>query len=191
MNVKELFLEAISIAKLSLPAMGVLAQSPAKTQHAFLLIGISSFASAFGFVLFPVTVLGLSFRPDVLQVVVSVASGFFTTLFIIFLANFFAQRFFHGISNLPSYFRVVGYGSVVGILGLVPAFGLIAALWILVIHYTALKELHRLNQRNAVLVLVLVFVAVFVLGYAFSMLGLARYTASGALSPYSVNFPGA
>ncbi len=93
----------------------------------------------------------------------------------LFLTNWVAESMFKGSGKFPQFFRVLGYASllrVVEFFTIIPFLSLIVGVWLLVILYNTLTEIHKLSSTNAVLTLLVAAVLAIVIGYILTMLGL-------------------
>ncbi len=115
----------------------------------------------------------------VLQAVCSLAA--------IYLAQWVAQKF-GGKGAFTGYIRVMGYLSVLGIFGFLtflPVIGMLASLWMLVLTFVALKEIHQLSNEKTLFTLVISALALGlvtgILG-GFGMAGSMSYYGGGAFT---------
>jgi len=102
---------------------------------------------------------------------------------VLYVTNMIAIQVFKGKGKFPSYFRVMGYASLINVIGfvtMVPFLSAIAGIWLLVINYKTLMSVHKLDSTNAILTIVLTVVAFFVLTYLVGMLGLNAMMMGGA-----------
>ncbi|MFA5829675.1 MAG: Yip1 family protein [Candidatus Gracilibacteria bacterium] len=122
------------------------------------------------------TSLGQALLNFVLQAVCSVVGLYFV--------QFVAQKF-GGKGSFTGYFRVMGYLSVLSIFGFLtflPIIGMLAGLWMLVLSFVALKEIHQLSNEKTVFTFVIAFVVIFVISAILSSFGMGfggmNYTGS-------------
>ena len=101
--------------------------------YALPLIAIGPIASLIGSQLFPVSVLGISYQPNLTAALATAVASFvvgIVLLFVIsFVANFLSPKF-GGRDSFPAAFRLVAYSMtaawLAGIFGLIPALGILA-----------------------------------------------------------------
>lgn len=108
----------------------------------------------------------------VLQAVVSVVG--------IYFVQWVAQKF-GGKGSFTGYFRVMGYLSVLGIFGFLtflPIIGMLAGLWMLVLAFVALKEIHQLSNEKTVFTLVVAAVVLVVISTILGSFGMSFGTMS-------------
>jgi len=105
------------------------------TGYAIPLIAIGPIASLIGSQLFPLSVLGITYKPSITAAVATAVVSFvlaIVSLFVIaFVANFLSPKF-GGKDNFPATFRLVAYSMtaawLAGIFGLMPALAILAIL---------------------------------------------------------------
>jgi len=93
----------------------------------------------------------------------------------LYVTSLVAEKFFQGHGKFPQYFRVMGYAyllNIIGFLTIVPVLSMLASLWLLVVNFFALTVVHKLNNTNAALTLVVTIVVFVVLGSVVAALGL-------------------
>jgi hypothetical protein len=108
---------------------------------------------------------GIAVRVSLLNALVGAVLAAVVAAVVLYVTNLLAIRVFKGKGTFPQYFRVMGYAyllSFVGFLTLVPVLGSLASIYILVVNFIALQEIHKLDATNSVLTILLT-VAVFVL----------------------------
>jgi len=92
----------------------------------------------------------------------------------LYVTSMVAEKMFKGTGKFPQYFRVMGYASLVNVLGfltIVPVLSTVASLFVfLVVNYFALTIVHKLNQTNAILTMIVSVVVFFVLAAIIGML---------------------
>jgi hypothetical protein len=106
----------------------------------------------------------------------TLAGGLVISILAIFIASYIAEKGFHGTALHMGFFRVVGYGSFVGWLNIVTylffLFGIsglsglrstisfVTGIWMLIIFYKALRNVHSLKEGDAMLAMIATVVAV-------------------------------
>lgn len=152
------FKRALDVAKLNPSRMTAVAQSPQLTQMAVLFVLMASFAGAFGPFFFPIHQGPVSYSPTFFEALMNGVTASLMVFLSLYLVNLIADRVFHAKGSFEVFFRVVGYGYLVGLLNIFPALNFISSLWILVIVYKVLKMFKHLSARDAVLTLVILAV---------------------------------
>ena len=102
---------------------------------------------------------------------------------VLYITSYVAEKMFKGQAKFPQYFRVMGYAyllNVLGFLTIVPVLSMLASLWLLVINYMALTNVHKLNSTNAVLTIIVTVVAVIALGAVIGAFGFTGMGGFGA-----------
>jgi len=121
-------------------------------------------------------------KTAVIQIVMAVVG--------IYLISFIAKTLFKGKAGYDAFFRVMAYGYLVTWLGLVPALGIIGGLWLLVLTFVILKEVHKLSTGGAIGTMVVTFILGIIVGSVISALtGFSATSFGGAKLPdYSRGF---
>lgn len=133
------------------------------------------------------------FRVSILNALLSGVIAAVVSAVIIYVTNLAAEKLFQGKGTFPQYFRVMGYASLVNLLGfimpllpfgLISLFALLLLGWGVAVNYVTLTTVHKLNSTNAILTIIVQVVAYFVLGAVVASLGLtaAGYGAGLAIS---------
>lgn len=144
---------------------------------------IGALAAPLGGALFGYTVLGTTFRTPIVSALIGAVIAIVISAVTLYITNLVAERMFKGQGKFPQYFRVMGYASlinVVGFLTMVPFLTMIASIWILVINYKTLISVHKLDSTNAVLTIIVTIVAFLLLGFLVATLGLTAAMGVGA-----------
>ena len=92
----------------------------------------------------------------------------------LYVTNLVAEKMFQGHAKFPQYFRVMGYASLINVVGLftiIPYVGMVAGIWMLVVLYKTLTDVHKLNSTNAVLTIVVAAVLAFLVGAVLGSIG--------------------
>lgn len=156
---------ATRVARLEPKAIKEVAHDRQGTPLALGFIAVSSFAGAFGAVLFPVEVGPVVYRPTVFEALIHGTLAFFWMLLLVLLLHHIAQQFFHGQGSYWALVRMVGYGYAVGILNLIPWLSPFILIWMMVLSLRALHHGKGLtpNQAGLTLLSVIVIFAVMAL----------------------------
>jgi hypothetical protein len=156
---------------------------------ALVYIFAASVVASVGQVLFMYSNLGSAFGGVLLRALVGgVIMGVMSAL-VIYVSHMVAARLFKGKSSLPRYFRVMGYASLIGVLGFISALGGLASIYLLVVNFMVLQELHKLDTTNAVLVILVTIGVFMVLSYILGMFGLYSFGMGGMMSGFNVGRP--
>lgn len=184
-DIKKELLNAWHVALLKKTAMSHVGEDKSKTQFAYGIIIAGGLISLIGQQVFP-AFFRLSLMNNLLMVVVNVAM----TIAGIYLLSFIAQKLFKGHGKHDQFFRVVGYGFIVMWIGLLPMLGIIGGIWSLVIVFTAIKTIHKLDTGKTILTLLVGCVVMILIsavisplygGYSFS--GRANYGMRNGYNP--------
>ena len=129
------------------------------TSYALPLIAIGPIAALIGSQLFPLTVLGITFKPSITAALVSAVVSFAVAILglyvVAFVANFLSPKF-GGKDGFPAAFRLVAYSMtaywVAGIFGLMPALALLSlvGLYSLYLFYLGATPVLGVPQDKAV-----------------------------------------
>lgn len=129
------------------------------TGYAIPLIAIGPIASLIGGQLFPVSVMGITYKPSIGVALATAVVSFvlaIVSLFVIsFVANFLSPKF-GGKDNFPAAFRLVAYSMtaawVAGIFGLFPALAILAilGLYSLYLFYLGATPVLGVPQEKAI-----------------------------------------
>lgn len=159
---------------------------------AFVYLVIGGIATSLGGLIFGYTlpILGtvrLSPVNALLGAVVSVA----VQLIGFYLADLIANRFFQGKGHFAALMRVMGYASlimVVGVCTFFPLLGVIASIWLVVVYFVVLRELYQLSNVNVILVIILTGIAVAILFSILRVFGLSPYATGFGGGSFSLNY---
>ena len=156
------FGDVINIIKLDKNAMGKVAGRDAEgISIALVYLAVGAIAASLGGMILGYYGYHTGIVAGIVGAVLAVVMGFL----VYYITSLVAEKMFKGEAKFPQYFRVMGYASllnVVGFLTIVPFLSTLASIWLLVINYFALTTVHKLNSTNAVLTLI-VTIVVFVL----------------------------
>ena len=166
LDLKTEFKRAIIVAKFDQKVMRAVAHDRALTRPALFFIILSSLAGAAGSLIFPIRYGEVIYVPTFFDALFNAISAIFFVGLVLYVLNFIADRFFQGKGTFLMFFRVVGYGYVVGILNLFPVLNFAVGIWMLILLWKILIYVKELTPRNAVFTLVILMV----LGVFFGML---------------------
>jgi len=143
-NKKEIIKEiqdAWKIARLDHATYGRVAKDHKKTNYVYYIIVIGSILGVIGEQVF-----GQGWFQPTLKM--SVGMGIvriITTIIGIYFLSIIGEKLFGGKAKKEEVFRVLGYGTIVMWLGIIPQLGFIGGIWLIVITLSILKHLHKLS----------------------------------------------
>lgn len=179
------FADVLAILKLDKAAMERVAGRESEgISMALVYLAIGSIASAIGGIVLGYTFLGSTIRTPLVSGLIGAVISIVMAAVVIYVTNLVAEKLFKGKGKFPAFFRVLGYASlikVVGILTIVPLLSTIAGIWLLVVNYMALTVVHKLDTTNAVLTIIVTVVAMVVLGYLIAAVGLSAVMGGGGM----------
>lgn len=182
-SVGDEFKNAIEIAKLNSKVIHSVATRKTTTAAAVLFIILATVAMNLGIYMQFARFEFL--RPSMSWLLINGLIYVIFMIVLIFVYDIVASQVFKGKGSFGELFRVLGYGSAVMILGIIPMLGTIAGLWYLVITYKALTEIKKLNPANSVLTII---IAIVIGGVISALLAsLAGYSPLG-LAGYDITF---
>ena len=177
------FGDVIAILKLDKTAMERVAHRDSEgISLALVYLAIGSIGAPLGGAILGYTFFGVTVRTPIVSAVISAVLAVVMGAVLYYVVNMVAEKLFHGTGKFPQYFRVMGYASLVSVLGfltIVPILSMLASLWILVVNYVALTVVHKLNSTNAVLTLIVTVIVFFVLTSVIAALGLSAVAGVG------------
>lgn len=155
--------KALNIALLDEKVMQSVAADKNLTRFAIGIMLTSALIGAAGNVLFPRFTGFILYRPDWGTALASALGSFVMTVALVYLSAFFAQKFFESKVHGEELLRVSGYGSVVGLLAILPQLSALSSLWNLVIFAVVLKRIAKLEWGAVAIIMVAVFLIAFFL----------------------------
>lgn len=170
-DVKDEFKDAFEVVKLNVAKMQEISQRIDATKPALLFIILSSLVTTLGLVIFSLATIETAIGGFGDLTVFLVASGWILAIILpivelivyIWLLSFIAEKIFNGRAYFDQFFRVMGYGSVIRLINVVPSLQIISSVWFLVITWYALRRLYRLPILDSLLAILLVMAATMVL----------------------------
>lgn len=178
------FGDVIEILKMNQAKMdAVAARDGEGITLALVYLVIGQLVAALGGAVLGYTILGTTFRTPIVNALIGGVVSAAISAAVLYITSLIAVRVFNGKGKFPAYFRVMGYASLINVVGfvtMVPFLTAISGIWLLVINYKALMSVHKLDSTNAILSIVLTVVAFFVLTYLVGMIGLNAMMAGGA-----------
>lgn len=100
----------------------------------------------------------------------------------VFVYDFVGSYLFKGKGDFKQLFRVLGYGYLVNLIGIIPMLAIVGGIWYLVITYKTLTNIKKLDATNAVLTILITIVVVAVLNYI-----VAIFVGGGVFTSYGVD----
>jgi len=174
------FGDILEILKLNKTAMEKVAHREGEgISLALVYLAVGAIGAPLGGAILGYTFLGVTVRTPIVNALIGAVLAIVMGALVFYVTSMVAEKMFHGSAKFPQYFRVMGYASlisVVGFLTILPILSTIAAIWLLVVNYMALTHVHKLNSTNAVLSIIVTIVVFIALTAVVAGLGL---TAAG------------
>ncbi|EKD92618.1 MAG: hypothetical protein ACD_28C00386G0008 [uncultured bacterium] len=180
---KQEFRRALDVARFHPDAMDFVARHASLNRNAAIFIALASLAGAVGSLLFPLREGRVSYSPTIVEALFNAGMAVLLIGLVLFLLNGIAERVFRAPSDFGSFFRVVGYGYVVGFLNVVPALRVLTSLWVIVLIIQVLMRVKRLSLPQAVISLVFLSLLLFVVFVLFQGLNPANLYGGLYFSP--------
>ena len=164
--------QAWEILTLKEPTMHAVAKDPEALTPALLMVGLGSLGTAVGMMRFPSVVgevyYSLGWGDAVAQAALATIFG----VAVLYITGYFAEKVFHSKLDMNGYVRVIGYASLVNVLGILPALSMVSWIWGLVVMCTLLSRLGKM-QAGQIFLLILIELLVLVgLGLVMMVFGL-------------------
>lgn len=164
------------------------------TAAIFLLIGTATLPVLQ--MIFGIQILNQTFRPDIVATLAGILSALISALLGYVIITLVATKLFKGKGSFAQYFRVgglvAGIGVVSGLMVFVPALGaiisLVVGLWSLVVGYVVLKEVFHLDDKNAILTIIVAAIAIVVINGVLANLGLGGAASQATFDLSSVSY---
>lgn len=171
LDVKDEFKDAFEVVKLNVAKMQEISQRIDATKPALLFIILSSLATTLGLVIFSPALIktAVSSFGDLTALLIvfgwilAIILPIVELIFYIWLLSFVAEKMFNGRAYFDQFFRVMGYGSVIRLINIVPDLSVVSSVWYLVITWYVLRRLSRLPVLDSLLTILLVIAATMVL----------------------------
>lgn len=161
-NLGKEFKNAIEIIKLNTKKMHDVSERKTSGKGAIIFIILAAIAMNLG-VYF--SLLRFDFlRPSILSMVISAVIYIVLMIVMIFVLDFVGSHFFKGKGNFGQLFKVLGYGNLIMVAGIISILGGIAGIWYLVIMYKALATVKKLNVTSIILTIVITIVVGGIIG---------------------------
>lgn len=177
------FTDVLAILKLDKAAMERVANRESEgITMALVYLAIGTIASALGGIILGYSFLGQTFRTPIVTGLIGAVVAVVMAAVVIYLTSLVAEKLFKGKGKFSGFFRVLGYASllkIVGFVTIVPLLSTLASIWLLVINYMALTVVHKLDTTNAILTIIVTVVATVVVAYVIGMIGLSAVAGGG------------
>ncbi len=170
------FGDIIEILKMNKAAMEKVAHRDAEgISLALVYLAVGALGAPLGGAILGYTFFGVTVRTPIVNALIGAVLAVVMGALVFYITNMVAEKMFHGQGKFPQYFRVMGYASLINIVGfltVLPILSTIASIWVLVVNYQALTNVHKLNSTNAVLTIIVTIVAFIALTAVIAGLGL-------------------
>jgi len=176
-EMKGIFSSALGVIKLNANTMSAVAKSPAATFNAYLIIIAVTVIGALGMWLFPPRFLGAVLRPSFMTLVWTAVYQVVMTFVGLHLLGYIAKSAFHSKESMFSMVRVLGYGMLVMVVGIIPQISIIPSIWTLAIGFVALRKVMKLKLEHAIFTILIAAVVMFVIGLILNLVGFTNLTA--------------
>jgi hypothetical protein len=143
---------------------------------AMIYLFIGSLGAPLGTAIIGYSILGTRITMPFFDAVFGAVVTAFAVMLTLYVTNLVAQRLFKGKGAFPQFFRVMGYAyllNIVAFLTFVPFLGVLVSLYLLVVTFITLKEIHKMDDTNAVLTILVTFGAALVISYLLGAFGLS------------------
>lgn len=164
MNIQTEFKKAFQVAMLDEKTMHSVAADKKATNTAYIIVGIASLIMGSARMLFPQIHGMIMYRPDLFTALGTALLSFVLFIIANHLLAYLGRKLFKTKFTADEFIRVLGYGSIVRFLGLVPALAGLGGLWNLVILLIALRRVAKLEWIQVILLLILVGICMAVIG---------------------------
>jgi hypothetical protein len=153
MDFKIIASEALEVLQLREKAIHAVAHDRSKLQSALLCLGAGALVSSLGFVLFPIHMGPITYRPDLTWVIGSALGGALGQAIVLILVGLLAENVFQSKLPAQGFFQVMAYASLINVLGLIPTLSVFSWIWILVVTVKVLRSEGQLETPALVLLL--------------------------------------
>ena len=165
MNIQTLFKDAVDVLQLKDVSIHSVAHDKSKMQNALLGLGIGAVASSLGFLLFPVHMGIITYRPDLVSVLLTAVGSGLTLLLSLSVLGFLAEKLFQSKLDTLGFVRVLATASLVNVLSVIPSLGIVAGIWMLVVTVKVLTTESKLQPLQIGILLLLTLLVFAVLGF--------------------------
>ena len=156
MDFQKIFDDAWGIASLKLAVMRKVGADKEALHPALLIMAFSAIAAGLGLFILPPSIGSfITYRIGLIDVLSQGLVIFAFSVASLYLAGYLAENMFKAKVDMQHYVRVLGYGSIVGFLAIVPALGVIGTIWQFVIMWKYLREVGKMEVGAIILLLIL------------------------------------
>ena len=185
-------MDVVEILKLNKAKIDVVAGRDSEgITMALIYLAIGSFGAPLGGAIFGYNFLGVTVRTPILNALIGGVIATVMAALVVYITSLVAERLFKGKGKFPQFFRVMGYAYLVSLLGivtLVPFLGSLAGIWVLVVDFIALQQVHKLDTTNAILTIIVTIVAFVILSFLVASLGMSAMMGGLGGSGVSLNY---
>ena len=160
MDFNKTFQSARDIAMLKVPGMKKVAEDKNAFKPALFIVALASFIVALGYFIFPVSMSGFVYRPDLVWVISQTLMVFVMNVVMLYVVGFLGEELFKAKLDMNGFVRVMGHAMVVNVLAIIPVLSLVSGLWMLVLLFKVYKELGKLETGAIILLLILGIIAI-------------------------------
>jgi hypothetical protein len=190
------FKQFIEVIKLNKKVIAGVAENKKSGSSAAVFLAVGAVALPVAQLIFGVRFLNVVYRPDAVSLIIQAVLAVVMAALVLYITSLVATRLFKGKGSFANYFRVMGlaYGlNVLMFLGpvipaLVPLISLVVGIWMLVINYTVIKDVFKLDNTNTILTIIVTIVAFIALGAVIASLGFGAAQSSVDLSNISITY---
>lgn len=174
MDLQQSLKQAWEICLLKEPTMAAVAKDSQALKPALIIVAGVGLLGAIGSYIFPSTVGMVTYRYDLIDLVVQAAISVAVGIGLLYITGYLAERVFHSKLDMESYVKVAGHASLVNAVSFIPMLSGIAGLWSLVILVVILHKIGKMQAGSIILLILLEALVIFVLAGLLlgSMMGL-------------------
>ena len=171
MDFQKVFKDALDIVFLKELKMNEVAQDKNALIPALSIVGLVAVVCALGSYVFPMHIGFITYRPDIMFMVEQAVITFVVSVGLLYLMGYLAERFFASKLPMESFVKVMGYGNIVSVLGFISSLSIVSGVWGLVILWTVLTKVAKMEPKNVVILIVIEALVVFgAMGGVYSMM---------------------
>lgn len=171
MDLQKSVKQAWEILTLKQPVMQAVAKDPEALNPALTILAAASIIAALGGFIFPSVVGMVSYRSDIIDVVIQAALSILFGVAFLYITGYLAQNVFHSKLDMNGYVRVMGHASLVSALSIFPPLSSIAGIWSLIVLCVLLNKIGKMSAGSIILLILLEALVMMVLGVALVFVG--------------------
>lgn len=172
MDLQKSVKQAWEILTLKQPVMQAVAKDPGALQPALIILAGASVLAALGAFVFPSAVGMVTYRSDIIDVVIQAAISIVLGVAILYTTGYLAEQVFHSKLDMNGYVRVMGHAALVSALGIFPPLSSISGIWSLIVLCVLLNKIGKMGAGSIILLLLLEGLIIVVLAMALVFLGM-------------------